>query len=178
MSTKNPQNTDKALKILGSVFVGAVLLRVGYEIYQIQSRVKKIEKYMDKQDIPEISQKPLIATPEYFVISDVPKKLDVATDYVSTISLFTKGQYEIVPNSLKIRQIIKPNTSKVEINSLPTNDISQGNKTIQIPFRIRTIKQSTSSLTVDFSFQIKKKGSESKQEITTKVVVPLYVAKV
>lgn len=175
MNAEQPKKKDLSLQTLGAVFVGATLLRVGYEIYQIQNRVHKLENYMEQNEIPIIRQKPIISTPEYFIISDTPKEIAISTQHVVTITLFTRGQYEIVPRSLVIHEIGKPSTSKMAIVDLPRIDISQGNRTIQIPFSIIGIQKGKSHLTVDFSFNIQKKGSSTKQEIRRKVVLPLNV---
>lgn len=175
MNDTQPKKKDSSLQTLGSIFLGATILRVGYEIYQIRHRVNKLENYMEQKDIPIISQKPIISTPEYLVISDVPKELKLNSEDISTITLFTKGLYEVVPNSLKINQIIKPDVSKVEILDLPMNDISQGKRTLQIPFQIKGLKKGRYSLTVDFSFQIKKSNSLLIQEIRRRIVLPLVM---
>ena len=175
MSDTQPQKKDFSLQTLGSIFLGATILRVGYEIYQIRHRVNKLENYMEQKDIPIISQKPIISTPEYLVISDVPKELKLNSEDISTITLFTKGLYEVVPNSLTINQIVKPDASKVDVSDLPSNDISQGKKTLQIPFQIKGLKKGRYSLSVDFSFQMKKSNSLSTQEIRRKVILPLVI---
>jgi len=175
MSNEQQPKKDISLQTLGSIFLGATVLRVGYEIYQIRHRVNKLENYMEQKDIPIISQKPIISTPEYLVISDVPKELKLDSEDISTITLFTKGQYEVVPNSLKINQIVKPDKSKVEILDLPSNDISQGKKTLQIPFQIKGLKKGRYTLIVDFSFKMKKSGSLTLTEIRRKVFLPLVI---
>ncbi len=169
---------DRSLIGAGSILFGAIALRVGYEIYQIRSRMNRLENYLEKNDIPIISQKPLISTSEYFVIADVPKAMYLNTEYVVTITLFTKDKFEIIPNSLTVTQLIKPSLDKAQIQTLPTSDISQGNRTLQIPFNISGLQKGTTYLTVDFTFQIQSIDTKTKQEIKRKVILPLCFVKV
>jgi hypothetical protein len=175
MIENNEKKDYSAQIVLG--FVGASLVaRITYDFYRVGNRVHQLENFLDSKGIPDISQKPIVNTRSYFAISNLPSTITLNEHKSITLTIFTKQDYVVVPQSLKIKSMTKFDATKLTCDIVSHSDISQLSKMINIDFEVLGTKKGNYNLIVDLEFQINNTKTSQISTISQKIKLPLHLA--